>query len=159
SRRPALRVHREIAPARVARGDAALGLLTLTGRLVGPAEGVEECGPSPVPVELRGSRTVTYFLPTTARAELRAGPLRVTSCDPLGLFRRVDRYGQPATLLVHPRTVPLATLPSGRLATVDGPASLLAPGGTVTFHGLREYTSGDDLRHIHWRTSARTGTL
>ena len=29
----------------------------------------------------------------------------------------------------------------------------------MTFHALREYVMGDDLRHVHWRTTARTGTL
>jgi uncharacterized protein (DUF58 family) len=166
-RRPSLQIRREIAPVRVARGDPALGLVTVTGtgRFATPAlVAIDRCGPAPVPVELprlpRGrTHTTTTFLPTAVRGLVPVGPLEVTVFDPLGLFRRIHRYGQPSSLLVHPRTVRLPPLPSGRLASVDGPQSLVAPGGTVTFHALREYAFGDDLRHIHWRTSARTGAL
>ncbi|PZF99378.1 DUF58 domain-containing protein, partial [Nonomuraea aridisoli] len=49
--------------------------------------------------------------------------------------------------------------PSGRAHHLEGPAGDHAPSGTVTFHTLREYVVGDDLRHVHWRSSARTGTL
>ena len=34
-----------------------------------------------------------------------------------------------------------------------------APEGTIAFQGLRPYVVGDDLRMVHWRTTARTGTL
>ncbi|NUR86944.1 MAG: DUF58 domain-containing protein, partial [Nonomuraea sp.] len=77
----------------------------------------------------------------------------------LGLTRRVRQYGEPATLLVRPRTVTLPVPPSGRAHHLEGPTSDNAPAGTVTFHTLREYVVGDDLRHVHWRSSARTGTL
>ena len=33
------------------------------------------------------------------------------------------------------------------------------PQGSITFHALREYVPGDDLRHVHWRSYAHTGTL
>jgi uncharacterized protein (DUF58 family) len=162
-----LRVRREIAPVRVGRGEAALGLVVLGNvgrRSVGPLLASDQCGQTSVALSVPAlrpgtSHTASYFLPTSRRGETQVGPLRVTVTDPLGLFRRDLRYGETATLLVHPRVVPLETLPSGSAASLDGPTSPTAATGTVTFHALREYVHGDDLRHIHWRTSARTGTL
>jgi uncharacterized protein (DUF58 family) len=102
---------------------------------------------------------VGYALPTERRGELPVGPLRLVRGDLFGLARRVREYGERQTLLVRPRTVALPLLPSGRNHHLEGPTTDTAPAGTVTFHALREYVVGDDLRHIHWRSSARTGTL
>jgi uncharacterized protein (DUF58 family) len=162
-----LRVRREVAPVRVTRGEQALGLVTVTNQgrwSTRPLLATDHCGGTAVSVRIPRLRagaphTSTYFLPTHRRGELAVGPLRLIVTDPLGLFRRSRTYGAAATLLVHPRTVPLDTPPSGHAANVEGPTSDTAPGGTVTFHTLREYVFGDDLRYIHWRTSARTGTL
>jgi uncharacterized protein (DUF58 family) len=133
-------------------------------RSVGPLLALDQCGQSTValavpPLRPGAHHTASYFLPTSRRGETQVGPLRVTVTDPLGLFRRRLHYGGTAALLVHPRVVPLETLPSGTAASLDGPTSPTAATGTVTFHALREYVHGDDLRHVHWRTTARTGTL
>ncbi|GAA4292379.1 hypothetical protein GCM10023178_65220 [Actinomadura luteofluorescens] len=50
-------------------------------------------------------------------------------------------YGAPRVLLVRPRTVRLALLPSGRAHHLEGPTSDRSPAGTATFHALREYVS------------------
>jgi uncharacterized protein (DUF58 family) len=53
----------------------------------------------------------------------------------------------------------LTPLPSTRSSSPDGlPVDSRTEGG-VTFHALREYVPGDDPRHLHWRSSARAGTL
>jgi uncharacterized protein (DUF58 family) len=165
--RPALEVDREIAPLKVARGEPAAGVLriTNTGRAIRAGlVAADAAGTTRVEVAIPrlpsgGKRTVTYRLPTDRRGEIPVGPLRLIRADPLGLSRRVREYGRPQTLLVHPRTVAMPLMPSGRAHHLEGPTTDRAPAGTVTFHALREYVVGDDLRHIHWKSSARTGTL
>jgi uncharacterized protein (DUF58 family) len=166
--RPApLRAYRDIAPPQVPRGDRALAVLTCTHtgrRGLGLMRAADRCGTQRVAIQLPplrpgGSYTTTYQLPTRRRGHIPVGPLELTATDPLGLVRRVRTCGGELTLSVQPRVVPLAALPSGRVASPEGPRSDRATGGTVTFHALRPYVFGDDLRHIHWRTSARTNTL
>lgn len=165
--RASLKISRQVAPAKVPRGDAAVATVrvTNTGRRASrPLAATDSCGATTVRVDLPGlargsSRFVSYRLPTARRGEFDVGPLVLHTADPLGLFGRVRVYGEPATLLVRPRTVPLPALASGRTASIEGPASDTAASGTVTFHALREYVMGDDLRHVHWRTTARMGTL
>jgi uncharacterized protein (DUF58 family) len=165
--RPRLTVHREITPLRVARGEPAVADLHVTnaGRSIRAGLTAQDAaGSTTVTVDIPrlrpgGSRSVSYRLPTGSRGEIPVGPLRLVRSDPLGLARRIRRYGAADTVLVRPRTVALALLPSGRAHHLEGPTTDQAPAGTVTFHALREYVIGDDLRHVHWKSSARTGTM
>jgi uncharacterized protein (DUF58 family) len=50
-------------------------------------------------------------------------------------------------------------LPTGTSHNLEGPSSDASPQGTVTFHRLREYIIGDDLRTIHWPSTAHLGKL
>ncbi|MQY09575.1 DUF58 domain-containing protein [Actinomadura macrotermitis] len=164
---PRLEIRREIAPRKVARGEPAAGVLHVVNAGRGLRGGLvahDAAGPETVAVRVPrlragGRRTVSYRLPTGRRGEIAVGPLRLVRADPLGLARRVRAYGAPQTLLVRPRTVALSVLPSGRAHHLEGPTSDRSPAGTATFHALREYVIGDELRHIHWKSSARTGTL
>jgi uncharacterized protein (DUF58 family) len=163
---PKLDVRREIAPLKVERGEPAVGVLHVTnkGRGVRGLSAQDAAGPTSVAVDIPrlrpgGKRTVTYRLPTARRGEIPVGPLRLVRADPLRLARRIREYGTPRILLVRPKTVRLALLPSGRAYHLEGPTSDKSPAGTATFHALREYVIGDELRHIHWKSSARTGTL
>ncbi|WP_084960453.1 DUF58 domain-containing protein [Thermoactinospora rubra] len=165
--RPRLEVHREVTPLKVPRGEAAvavlhvrnLGRLGLSGVRAHDRFGAVEHTVDLPRLPRNTPKVISYPLPTDRRGEIPVGPLRLVRADPLGLTRRVREYGEAVTLLVRPRTVDLPVPPSGRAHHLEGPTSDNAPAGTATFHTLREYVVGDDLRHIHWRSSARTGTL
>jgi uncharacterized protein (DUF58 family) len=147
-----LRVARHVAPERVPRGGAALTVLSVvnSGRRRTPVLSTsDDEAMLEIPrVPAGGSVTLSRPLPTPARGEHRIGPLRVVATDPLGLFRRAYALGPAATVLVLPATVALPPEATGRHGV---------PG--EEFRSLREYVPGDDLRHVHWRSSARTGSL
>lgn len=95
-------------------------------------------------------------VPTHRRGPVSLGPWVLERVDPWGLMHRRVGEVEGVALLVVPRVRPvsLAALPSA-LADFGGSAEM----GTTTFATLREYVIGDELRHVHWRSSAKTGKL
>lgn len=95
-------------------------------------------------------------VPTHRRGPVSLGPWMLERVDPWGLMHRRVGEVEGVALLVVPRVRPvsLAALPSA-LADFGGSAEM----GTTTFATLREYVIGDELRHVHWRSSAKTGKL
>jgi uncharacterized protein (DUF58 family) len=181
--RPQLSVLRSVDPDRVTRGEASRVTLTVrnasrlfgasvvardrlglavTGRTVGAAGGIagrDRTVPVPL-VRLRPGRTttITYPVPTSRRGVIGVGPLVITRRDPLALVGVVRRYGEPALVWVRPRVHPIAAVPVGLSRSMDGRVDRV-PHGSMTFAALRGYVVGDDLRRVHWRTSARVGEL
>jgi uncharacterized protein (DUF58 family) len=106
-----------------------------------------------------GRRRLRYPIPTRRRGRHTIGPLTVERRDPLGLFTWAQRQTADGVLWVHPRVHPMRPLPVGVVLDYEGRLTQNARPGTVTFSSLREYAPGDDPRHIHWPTTAKTGTL
>lgn len=100
-----------------------------------------------------------FTVPTARRAVLEIGPVRSVRDDPLSLVRRQVVWAPAQEVFVHPRTVRLDEAASGYLRDLEGNPSMHLSSSDISFHALREYSPGDDLRHVHWRTTARTGTL
>ncbi|MFC0526059.1 DUF58 domain-containing protein [Phytohabitans kaempferiae] len=164
--RPGLSVSRVADPDRVARGEPATMTLTVrnSGRLPSASLIAEDrCGARPVPVPLLRLRpghdtTVSYPVPTHRRGVIPVGPLRVTRRDALGLVSLARAHGETAKVWVHPRIHHLTAVPAGVARSLDGRLDRV-PHGTITFDSLREYVVGDELRRVHWRTSAKVGEL
>ena len=108
-------------------------------------------------LEPAGSRTIGYEIRAPRRGRYEIGPLRVTFTDPFGLARSRDRVAGTDQLLVHPRVEQLASprdLGQYRSPAVSALRQLTGARGD-DFYTLREYAEGDDLRKIHWPSTAK----
>lgn len=160
-------LERRFRPERVTVDGPAAGLLRFTNRGRLPMPGlmaVDHVGGRPlsqrVPgIGAGGTTVVRNLLPTDRRGRLELGPVRVERIDPLGLVTRWRSMGAADVLWVRPRVHAADPIPTGVVLDLEGPTSDTATEGTLTFSSLREYVRGDDLRRIHWPTTARTGAL
>jgi uncharacterized protein (DUF58 family) len=150
----------------VMRGESCVATLAVTnsGRWGGVTlAAYDRCGAAVVPVPVlrlhaRATTTVRYHVPTDRRGVVHIGPLRLARRDPFGLARAERDYGTADTVWVYPTVHPLAAVPIGARRNPEGQSERV-PHGNLTFDALREYVPGDELRHVHWRTSARVGEL
>lgn len=89
-------------------------------------------------------------------------PVSLTWEDPVGVARRTRTDVLPQELLVLPKRVEVdsrAAAAGGRglpFASEEG-APVMREGSSQDFLGVRPYEAGDSLRHIHWRSTAKTG--
>ena len=100
-----------------------------------------------------------FAVPTHRRGVIVLGPARSVRGDALGLFRRIRPWNEPVRLIVHPRTIRVPFDATGFQSDVEGVATARLSSSDVSFHALRDYAPGDDRRHVHWPTTARTGRL
>ncbi len=165
--RASYRVTIELSPRRVVAGERAFGRLLVAntasrrasaGRLELPVgRGQAEFD---IPALAPGAEHEELFaVPTARRAVIVAGPAIAVRGDQLGLLRRRVRWAEPVELFVHPRTALLAPSAAGLVKDLEGQTTPTLTSNDLAFHALRPYEPGDDRRYIHWRTTARTGTI
>ncbi|MEO3812494.1 DUF58 domain-containing protein [Sphaerisporangium sp. B11E5] len=111
-------------------------------------------------VEPRGIREIDYKVRSDLRGRFPIGPLSVRIADPFGLVELTRAFTATDTLMVIPEVV---RLPPVRLSGEwtgggDSRTATAAAAGEDDI-GPREYRQGDDLRRVHWRSTARYGEL
>ncbi len=166
-----LSCHRAITPTRVPAGEPAEVALTLenvsripTGVLL-----LEDT----LPYTLGGrprfvldrigagqTRSVTYSARAELRGRYRVGPLRLRLSDPFGLVELTRGFTATDTFTVIPAVHPLPNVGLGGAWSTGGDST----SRSVAIQGdddaaTREYRDGDDLRKVHWRSTARMGKV
>jgi hypothetical protein len=98
-------------------------------------------------------------LPPMPRGVHAVGPVTYEKTDIVGLVSRRFELGASRELLVSPQVAELSVFAGGLTNDLDGATSQQLSMSDLAFHALREYVPGDDLRHVHWRSSAKAGEL
>ncbi|MFD7103307.1 DUF58 domain-containing protein [Streptomyces celluloflavus] len=111
-------------------------------------------------VEAGGAREVSYRVRSDLRGRYPLGPLQLRLSDPFGMCELTRSFSTSDTLTVVPRTEPLPPVrPTGETSGYgDGRQRSLALAGEDDIIP-RGYRHGDDLRRVHWRSTARHGEL
>jgi len=106
------------------------------------------------------TKSMKFTLTFQSRGYYQIGPSVIETGDVFGLHRRHRVLTKPGFVLVYPKILPLpqydfaSTRPIGEIRL----ANMLYEDPTRTA-GVRPYQMGDPLQRIHWRATARTGTL
>src|ERR1700733_6076048 len=165
--RPGLGITIELDPARVSVGSPA------AGRLIAPNRSRARLRARAVEVPVgRGRATFRlpslaggaahdelFVVPTDRRAVIAIGPPSAVRTDPLGLLRRDAVEQTTVELFVHPKIIGLDSLSPGLQRDLEGQATRDLSSSDLAFHTLRDYVTGDDWRHVHWRSTAKAGKL
>jgi uncharacterized protein (DUF58 family) len=108
----------------------------------------------------RGRQTVSYTVGCRTRGRYFIGPLVAHVSDPFDLSRRRIEFPGRQELVVYPEVEDLRSPRDliGGVGSGESTARQLFRTGDE-FYTMRHYEIGDDLRRIHWRSTARTGEL
>ncbi|MET1052888.1 MAG: DUF58 domain-containing protein [Mycetocola sp.] len=150
---------------RVVAGESAVGSLTVTNPTRRLLPGIrievpvgEGLADFQVPGLVSGEAYDDVFtVPALHRGVIPVGPVRAVRADPIGLVRREREWDEQIDLFVHPRTISVPSMSTGIVRDLEGNPTRDLTSSDVSFHALREYSPGDELRSIHWKSTAKTG--
>ncbi|KJY65095.1 DUF58 domain-containing protein [Bifidobacterium polysaccharolyticum] len=115
---------------------------------------------APLPALAPGqSHQIRLKLEARSRGVIDLGPVTMEAGDPLGLIRRRRILAGARKLYIHPRTVALPPLEAGLERDLEGDPGPGIVDDDLEFHALRPYAPGDDMKRVHWLSTARAGTL
>jgi len=93
------------------------------------------------------------------RGVINVGPMTVSRGDPVGILRRELSWLEVQQIFVHPVTVAIPSTSAGLIRDLEGMPTNDIVDSDLSFHAIRAYAPGDSQRNIHWRSTAKTGTL
>ncbi|HUF15305.1 MAG TPA: DUF58 domain-containing protein [Acidimicrobiia bacterium] len=168
--RPELRIGRRLGSTAVHNGDTVQVTLTLRNpgrrpvRNMSVVDEVESLGVASFEIAsiVPGTAaSATYRVLCRPRGIYRVGPSRAISTDPLGMAELPAPDGPVDQLVVYPTVEILTGFPMVRGQDPSMAASRPehSQRGGEDFYTLREYQRGDDLRRVHWPSSAKTDHL
>ncbi len=168
---PRLAVDRHVSPPQLSAGGVGRVEVSLANHgprrlppvvIVDPVEGTIGARLAVGPLVVGARQDVGYRLPPLRRGQLHIGPLTTEVIDPFGLARRRLPGVAELAITVLPSIDPAPPLPLGggrheplaglsrRVASASGGADLVT---------LRPYVVGDDLRRVHWPSTAHADEL
>ena len=93
------------------------------------------------------------------RGVITVGPVTSVRTDPLGIIKREVEWVDLHDIFVHPLTASIPSTNAGFIKDLEGNPSSIIVDSDISFHAIREYAYGDAQRHIHWKSTAKTGKL
>ncbi len=126
--------------------------------------------PEPVLIEkLTGENWFEFPTPDLRRGIYFLNSIEISTCFPFGLIwwtrtLKTGKIKELSTITVYPRTY---TVSGNFLSHIRGIKSMMGLASSssmithqsTSFRSVREYRSGDNLRHIHWASTAKFGSL
>ncbi len=105
---------------------------------------------------------VDRYIPTLKRGFFKFRKISLLGGDPAGLFRRRRTFHIAGEVMIYPRNVSISNLPmrfKRRIMPAPTGRLLGVAGQGLSFFGIREYRSTDEMRFIHWKATAAKGKL
>lgn len=167
-RLPDLEVRRVVRPARVPVGGSCRVEVHLRNRarstlpVLTMIDGVgqnRQARNRVAPLAGGATATMRYRLPLDRRGIVAIGPLTVEHRDPFGVALRTATWDSIFEVIVLPRVHPLVPIPPAPGDEPDTGAQRHRTLATAQeeFASLRDYVAGDDVRKVHWPSTARAG--
>lgn len=162
---------RQVVPPRIPVGSEATVQLHVTGSGRLPVDGLvlEDNTPHALggrprfrldAVPRHGGTILEYAVTPTLRGIHHIGPLRTRIGDPFGLSEFERELADRSRLVAVPKVFPLSGLPAGSgLGTGDDGTTRLRAGHGDDDAMVRQYRYGDDIRRVHWKSTARRDEL
>ena len=113
------------------------------------------------PLDAGDHARAAYRVPTQRRGRYELGPLEGIIADPFGIANRRWEAASSQEVIIHPRVFEVNALPELAGGGIDTESRDVAgrPDTGGEFRTLRDYEESDDLRRVHWKTTARRGRL